>query len=131
MATVTILNAHQFTIFRIIGDQLNLFDQSEDKIFLLVLLGFIIVNFFLLDMNITSLHGFYRDRLSKAYLFKLGENGEIIHNDSVKLSELNSPGGTAPYHLINATLNLQASRDVNLRGRKSDFFIFSKHFIRL
>ena len=115
--------------FRIIGDQLGLFDQTEDGLFLLLIVGFIIVNFFLLDMNIISLHGFYRDRLSKAYLFRLGVDGDIIHNDNVKLSELNSPGGTAPYHLINATLNLQASKDMNLRGRKSDFFIFSKHFI--
>ena len=115
--------------FRIIGDQLNLFDRAEDGIFLLMLVGFIVVNFFLLDMNVTSLHGFYRDRLSKAYLFRLGPNGEIIHNDRLKLTELNSPGSTAPYHLINAALNLQASKDENLRGRKSDFFIFSKRFI--
>lgn len=115
--------------FRIIGDQLNLFDRTEDGIFMLMLVGFIVVNFFLLDMNVTSLHGFYRDRLSKAYIFRLGPNGEIIHNDRLKLSELNSPGSTAPYHLINATLNLQASKDENLRGRKSDFFIFSKRFI--
>ena len=115
--------------FRIIGDQLSLFDRSEDGIFLLVLVGFIIVNFFLLDMNVTSLHGFYRDRLSKAYIFKISRDGEVIHNDGIKLSELNAPGSTAPYHLINSTLNLQGSNDVNLRGRKSDFFIFSKHFI--
>lgn len=114
---------------KIIGDQLDLFDREEDSIFLLMLLSFIIVNFFLLDMNITSLHGFYRDRLSKAYIFRLGPTGEIMHNDDVKLSELNAPGSTAPYHLINATLNLQASKDANLRGRRSDFFIFSKHYI--
>lgn len=115
--------------FRIAGDQLGLFESTQDRIFLFALVGFIVLNFFLLDMNITSLNGFYRDRLSKAYLFRIKPGGEIAHNDSVKLSELHARGGSAPYHLINATLNLQASKDVNLRGRKSDFFIFSKRYI--
>jgi len=114
---------------RIEGDQLQLFDRKEDLVFLLIFIGLLIFNRVFLDMNITSLHGFYRDRLSKAYLFNVDENNEIVHADKIKLSSLNADGTTAPYHIINVALNLQGSTEPDLRGRKSDFFIFSKHFI--
>jgi hypothetical protein len=39
-----------------------------------------------------------------------------------------NPQGSAPYHLINATVNLPSSESVVLRERKSDFFLFSKHW---
>lgn len=78
------------------------------------------------DVNITSPHGFYRDRLSKAYLFNVVNSG-IEHADTLKLSELNK-NPKAPYHLINVAHNLQGSDDRSLRGRSADFFILSKHF---
>lgn len=84
---------------------------------------------FFVDVNVTSLHNFYRDRLSKAYLFQFDAEGNIQPNDKQKLSTLNAAGTKGPYHLINATLNLQGSDDPNLRGRGADFFIFSKHFV--
>ncbi len=92
-------------------------------------LVFLLINHLLLDVNLTSPHGFYRDRLSKAFLFQLAEDNEIQPTDSLKLSELNQPGTAAPYHLINAALNLEGSRRPGLRGRNADFFLFSKHFI--
>jgi len=85
-------------------------------------------NWQFIDINLTSLHRFYRDRLSKAYLFRVDAQGEIRPNDDQKLSTLNTEGTKAPYHLINAAINLQGSQDINLRGRHSAFFIFSKHF---
>jgi hypothetical protein len=85
-----------------------------------------IVNFFVLDVNITSSHGFYRDRLSKAYLFQQTGEGQITFNDDLKMSELNRDDTVAPYHLINATINLPGSNDPNLRGRNADFFTISK-----
>ena len=85
-------------------------------------------NFFVLDVNITSSHGFYRDRLSKAYLFQPNGDGQITYNDDQKLSDLNRDDTIAPYHLINATLNLPGSNDPNLRGRNADFFTISKYF---
>ena len=93
------------------------------------LITLLLFNRFFLDMNITSLHGFFRDRLSKAYLFRLDDNNKVRHDDRIKLSSLNSSGSTAPYQLLNVALNLQASKAVDLRGRKSDFFLFSKRFI--
>lgn len=95
----------------------------------------LLLNIFFLDVNITSLHGFYRDRLSKAFLIrndeKQKENSGMIHDDEsdrLKLSELNQAGSEAPYHLVNTALNVPASKNPNLRGRDTDFFMFSKHY---
>ena len=79
------------------------------------------------DVNITSPHGFYRDRLSKAYLFDVANSG-IEHVDTLRLSKLNKTETRAPYHLINVAHNLHDSEDRSLRGRNADFFILSKHF---
>lgn len=91
------------------------------------------------DVNYTSLHNFYRDRLSKAYLirFKADEEAgdgvrkinfeKLDHNDTQRLSELNTE--TAPYHLINAAINLTAPKETFRRGRMADTFLFSKFFI--
>ena len=83
-------------------------------------------NILVLDVNITSSHGFYRDRLSKAYLFQQNEDGSISSNDAQTMSDLNRDSAAAPYHLINTTLNLPGSTDPNLRGRNADFFTISK-----
>ncbi len=79
------------------------------------------------DVNATSFHRFYRDRLSRAYLMgRAQRDGTISHADDLKLSAL-SP--RAPYHLINATLNLQGSRRGNLRGRNAAFFLMSREYV--
>ena len=114
---------------RIEGNQLRLFSRSEDFAFLLVFVSLLLFNRFFLDMNITSMHGFYRDRLSKAFLIRRDDEGNVIHKDKQKLSEMSQPGTMAPYHILNVALNLQGSKDADLRGRKADFFIFSKRYI--
>lgn len=87
--------------------------------------------------NANSLHRLYRDRLDIA--FRLSGN-----NGSLQLQDL---GDTAPYLLINATLNARLSqrtldknanaqttgnaargRDPAMRGRNAEFFLFSKLF---
>lgn len=104
------------------------FDTGEDLWFFVILVGIIAFNFLFLDINTTSLHGFYRDRLSKAYMLRENpeKNGVLEANDTQKLSKL---GNAAPYHLVNVVLNLQASKDSDLRGRMADFFIFSKRYV--
>jgi len=84
------------------------------------------------DVNITALHGFYRDRISRAYLFREpkedGSEGEdVVPVDDLRMSDMGSPQPRGPYHLVNATLNLQASREAS--GRRADFFLFSKRFV--
>ncbi|MEP4147873.1 MAG: hypothetical protein ABJL54_11660 [Halioglobus sp.] len=91
--------------------------------FILFLLNFIFVN-----VNFTSLHGFYRDQLTRGFLFRSGLKTGSDSGRRVRLSELNTQGSAAPYHLVNVTMNLQGSDDVNLRGRGADFFVLSRHY---
>ncbi len=90
-------------------------------------LVFLFILLFFVDMNITSAGIFYRDRLSKAYLFQINKDGSVTHRDRQKLSDLNRQG-TAPYLLINAALNMQGSKEPRFLDRAADFFIFSKRF---
>lgn len=68
------------------------------------------------DINQTSPHRMYRDALARTF----------IGPRSPSLDDLDS--SKAPYHLVNATVNLPSSTDARLRDRKGDFFIFSKHW---
>ncbi len=97
-----------------------------------VLIGLLAVGSFIYsymcNINFTSLHRFYRNRLCATYLLRHSNSGEPEVRDFQKLSELRQiRGSTAPYHLINSTLNLPSSKIDDLRGRNSDFFLFSKH----
>lgn len=114
---------------RIEGAQLHLFEGQEDLAFVALFIALLLINRWLIDINMTSLHGFYRDRLSKAFVFRVDDNDEIHSEDNVPLSSLNAEQTCAPYHIFNVTLNLQGSNDPDLRGRGSDFFMLSKNFI--
>ena len=76
----------------------------------------------MLNINLTAPHRLYRDQLERTFVQTSKEDVE-----PVSLSEIN-PANSAPYHLINATVNLPSSTDVALRERKSDFFLFSKYW---
>jgi hypothetical protein len=87
--------------------------------------GVIAYCFLFLNVNMTSPHRFYRDQLSETYLLKPA-NGSVKADELQKLSALNTQR-KAPYHLINAALNLKGSSRSDLRGRETDFFLFSRH----
>src|SRR5215213_944434 len=83
---------------------------------------------FVLNINYASPHAFYRDRLARTYLIRPGEGGKSIRQlDPQKLSEMNQ-FQKAPYHLMNCAVNIPNSKDPDLRGRNTDFFVFSKHY---
>ena len=83
---------------------------------------------FILNINFASPHTFYRGRLARTYLTRALNGDEAIQRcDPQRLSALN-PDGKAPYHLINCAVNIPGCKDPNLRGRNTDFFLFSKHF---
>ncbi|RMF11362.1 MAG: hypothetical protein D6763_03425 [Alphaproteobacteria bacterium] len=91
------------------------------------IMAFLVTRFFY-DVNATSFHHFYRDRLSKAYLVDPWTgDGTVRHNDRQLLSGLDE--ALAPYHLINTTLNIQTSKGANLRGRGGAFFTFSRNYV--
>ncbi len=80
------------------------------------------------DVNVLSLHAFYRDRLTRTFLLRRADAGVTL-DEEVPLSALNRPGTTAPYCLVNTALNLQASDDRSLHGRNADLFVFSPRFV--
>ncbi len=80
----------------------------------------------LLRANANSPHNLYRDRLADAFLVASG-NGENEDRAPTANRRLHDIGaGDAPFHLINAALNIQGSEEVNKRGRNAGFFTFSK-----
>lgn len=105
---------------------------------LLTLLGFA-VNF-----NDLSLHYFYRDRLTEAYLRTSGrvevkvpgalggkklQRVTLRNHEELHLKDLGKGNYRAPYHLIVTALNLQGSHDLSAKTLKSEHFIFSKFYI--
>lgn len=113
----------------------------------------IVLTAFLFSPNANSLHGLYRDRLSVAFRLGIIRKGESIVRP-MRLSELTR---FAPYLIVNATLNARvaaetqrksASANVQAaavepensncmepradpvrRGRKAEFFHFSRDYI--
>nr|WP_029077503.1 patatin-like phospholipase family protein [Bradyrhizobium sp. th.b2] len=75
-----------------------------------------------LDVNLTGPHKLYRDALAGTFVRPKTEE------PTLPLATLNA-SGRAPYHLINAAVNLPSSTSLVLRDRKADFFLFSKHWI--
>jgi hypothetical protein len=102
---------------------------------------------YMLMPNANSLHRLYRDRLSKAFLFDpdpkkrggatdghapdVDQGRDFAPLDTMSISELvpDNERPYAPYHLINAALNIQGSDFANRRGRNADFFLFSPRFV--
>ena len=83
--------------------------------------------------NANSLHQLYRDKLSKAFLFKpafapRAGRDDLPDLDPKRLCAIAPPHG-GPYHLINAAINLQNSRHANRRGRNASFFLFSAKYV--
>lgn len=79
-----------------------------------ILLALVVLMF--RNANATSFRPYYRDRLAATYA-KRPSIGRVP-----KLSEC---GDEAPYHLLVAAVNLPGSESPELRGRRSDFFVFS------
>ncbi|MBC3874656.1 patatin-like phospholipase family protein [Undibacterium flavidum] len=79
------------------------------------------------DSNFTSISRFYRDRLSKAYIFGFNAEQKIEQTDTLKLSALDSH--FTPYHLLNSTLNLSRTSQAYSDDRRGDFFFFSKRYV--
>lgn len=83
------------------------------------------------DANGLSLHGFYRDRLARAFVVR-GRPGASNNFDSASrllLSDLTPERSGAPYPLLNATLNVSGGLESALRFRRGSAFVFSPQFI--
>jgi hypothetical protein len=94
---------------------------------------FAVLNRRFINLNEISLHNFYRDRLSRAYLFKYNPNSQPTtkHCDDIKLSKLKSKN--APYHIFNTVLNLSRKlpgTETEDKGvfRNGESFVFTKNW---
>lgn len=106
-----------------------------------------LLGYLTIDINKTSLHSYYRDRLSRAFIMGVhpevppaantcGAGWRVRHRDELKLSECTPERTGGPYHLINAVVNNPdfAPEDENRlgdesqRGRRGDFFVFAPRF---
>jgi hypothetical protein len=109
----------------------DMFDFARQSVLLFFCIAAVVtwgLGRLLYNINFTSLHPFYRDRLSKAFLISRDpKSGKVVHNDDQKLNALNIHN--SPYHLINTTLNIRARGNTGLKGRNGEFFIFSRNYI--
>ena len=95
---------------------------------------------FAIDINATSLHGMYRNKLAEAYIVRAPDNpGDAPKaGGSILLSSLPTKRAAsqttanaaavpvrAPYHLINCAMNVPGSKNSAMQGRLTDFFVFS------
>jgi hypothetical protein len=84
--------------------------------------GLFVVAALLLDPNLTSIHGYYRQQLANAYIEPVDGLGRRI-----PLCRLETSVKGAPYLLINATLNLFGKRGPKVTD-PTHVFVFSKKF---
>jgi hypothetical protein len=85
----------------------------------------------LLDVNSTSPHRYYRDRLAETFLIRTSANknpgSDFDAGVSVRLSDLTTKR-RGPYHLINCALNVPGSKNIAMQGRMTDLFLFTPDF---
>lgn len=82
----------------------------------IALLGYL---WFALDVNSISLHGYYRAKLSAAFLI----DRSLSAAKPIQLSDFNPD--RAPFPIINCAVNLPGSKNPSMRGRLSDVFAFT------
>ena len=93
----------------------------------------LLIGILLMNVNFSSPHLFYRNSLSRTFQLESEPSFEestdrFNKTDIRKLSELRKHRKELPYHLINCVVNAPASWEPGLRGRNSDFYIFSQAF---
>ena len=98
-----------------------------------LLVGTVIAIGWLADPNLLSLHGFYKARLTRAYLGASNtarDNEEITDaapGDDVKLTALWNHSDGGPYHLVNTTLSLVGAADLATSQRSAENFVLSRY----
>jgi hypothetical protein len=96
-----------------------------------IILALSLLYFVFLDINFTSPHRYYRNKLAAAYLIQPAANPTptqpFSEAGNLKLSEVRRET-RAPYHLLNAALNVPSSTNPGMQGRLTDFFLFSSAY---
>ncbi|MBN1127762.1 MAG: hypothetical protein JXA71_02175 [Chitinispirillaceae bacterium] len=114
-----------FSLLLYIFAKADFFDRHWGA--LLVVAGAALLASSFIKTNRISIHGFYRDRLSKTFIIKKDDEAKLVPNDRIKLRELHAHNN-GPYQLIMCTLNIPSTKRLDVRGRKGDFFTFSQSY---
>jgi hypothetical protein len=102
-------------------------------LWVVILVGGVIAFGWLADPNLISLHGFYKARLSRAYLgaSNTGRDSEEISEaapgDDIALKEIWNHDIGGPYHLVNTALNLVGGSDLATSQRLAENFVMSRY----
>jgi hypothetical protein len=83
------------------------------------------VNFWLLNINFTSPHRHYRNKLAEAYVIQPTDDSRSNTPVILPLSQIGTAVKRGPYHLLNGALNVPGSANPAMQGRLTDFFLFS------
>lgn len=102
--------------------------KANEELILIAFSVLLATILWLINVNWITPHRPYRDSLAQAYLIPIKSKDRNGKPRAQKLSDLQERSKKAPYHLINGALNIPKSEDVDLRRRRSDFFLLSKHF---
>lgn len=89
-------------------------------------LGFSVVIALAANINHVSMHRFYRNRLMEAYMPETLAGARPGSADLCRLHAISQTA--APYHLINANVQLAGSANVKYRTRGGDSFVFAPEF---
>ena len=98
-----------------------------------ILIGGVIALGWLADPNLISLHGFYKARVSRAYLgaSNSGRHNEEITDaapgDDIQLKDIWNHDIGGPYHLINTSRNLVGGSDLAMSQRLAENFVMSRY----
>ncbi len=82
------------------------------------------------NVNLVSMHRYYRDRLLEAFMPEFtaeGSEASFKNSDKCYLKDIQQT--SAPYHIINTNMVTVGSHDPKYRARGGDNFIFSPEFI--
>jgi hypothetical protein len=104
---------------------------ASDYVLWTVVIAGVLGCLLVLDVNSTSPHRYYRDRLAETFLIRTSANknpsSDFDAGVSVRLSDLTTKR-RSPYHLINCALNVPGSKNIAMQGRMTDLFLFTPDF---
>ncbi len=95
-------------------------DQTTRLIWLVGSLVIFLISGSLVNLNATSLQGYYRDGISNVWIDEVPGFGR-----SIPLTSLDTTSRGAPYHLVNATVHLMGRR-LDMDQPVTDAFLFSR-----
>lgn len=97
-------------------------DQKTRAWILLIAFLVFLISSAIVDMNDTSMHGFYRNQLAQMWIEEVPGMGRLI-----PLAQMETTAKGAPYHLLSATINSLGPRSTGTELRQRQF-LFSYRY---